>query len=48
MLGMTLQALVERGILSAAAYRDLQQALRDPRFSFITLTTFAAWGKRAS
>jgi ubiquinone/menaquinone biosynthesis C-methylase UbiE len=48
MLGMTLQALVERGILSAAAYSDLQQALRDPRFSFITLTTFAAWGKRAS
>jgi SAM-dependent methyltransferase len=48
MLGMTLQALVERGILSAAAYRDLQQALLDPRFSFITLTTFAAWGKRAS
>jgi ubiquinone/menaquinone biosynthesis C-methylase UbiE len=47
-LGMTLQALVERGLLSAAAYSDLQQALLDPRFSFITLTTFAAWGKRAS
>src|SRR5215475_8764148 len=48
MLGMTLQALVERGILSAAAYSDIRQALLDPRFSFITLTTFAAWGKRAS
>jgi ubiquinone/menaquinone biosynthesis C-methylase UbiE len=48
MLCMTLQALVERGLLLAAAYSDLQQALRDPRFSFITLTTFAAWGKRAS
>jgi ubiquinone/menaquinone biosynthesis C-methylase UbiE len=48
MLGMTLQALVGRGLLSAAAYSDLQQALLDPRFSFITLTTFAAWGKRAS
>jgi ubiquinone/menaquinone biosynthesis C-methylase UbiE len=47
-LGMTLQALVERGLLSAAAYSDLQQTLLDPRFSFITLTTFAAWGKRAS
>jgi hypothetical protein len=48
MLGMTLQALVERGLLSTAVYSDLQQALRDPHFSFITLTTFAAWGKRAS
>jgi ubiquinone/menaquinone biosynthesis C-methylase UbiE len=48
MLYMTLQALVERGILTAAAYSDLQQALLDPSFSFITLTTFAAWGKRAS
>jgi hypothetical protein len=48
MLCMTLQALVERGILAAAAYSVLQQALLDPSFSFITLTTFAAWGKRAS
>jgi ubiquinone/menaquinone biosynthesis C-methylase UbiE len=48
MLCMTLQALVERGILSAAAYSDIHQALLDPSFSFITLTTFAAWGKRAS
>ena len=48
MLCMTLQALVERGLLSAAAYRDLQQALLDPSFRFITLTTFAAWGKRAN
>ena len=48
MLGMTLQALVERGLLSAAAYSDIQQALLDPSFSFITLTTFAAWGKRTS
>jgi hypothetical protein len=48
MLCMTLQALVERDILSAAAYSDIQHALLDPSFSFITLTTFAAWGKRAS
>ena len=48
MLCLTLQALVERGILAAAAYSDLQQALLDPRFRFIMLTTCAAWGKRAS
>jgi hypothetical protein len=48
MLCMTLQALVERDILSAAAYSAIQQALLDPSFSFITLTIFAAWGKRAS
>jgi len=48
MICMTLQALVERGILSAAAYSDIQHALLDPSFSFITLTTFAAWGQRAS
>jgi ubiquinone/menaquinone biosynthesis C-methylase UbiE len=48
MICMTLQALVERGILSQEAYSDIHQALLDPSFSFITLTTFAAWGKRAS
>jgi 2-polyprenyl-3-methyl-5-hydroxy-6-metoxy-1,4-benzoquinol methylase len=45
---MTLQAFVERGILSHAEYADLQSAFLDPSFSFITGTIFAAWGKRAS
>jgi ubiquinone/menaquinone biosynthesis C-methylase UbiE len=45
---MTLPAFVERGILSPAEYAEHQQVLLDPSFSFITRTTFAAWGKRAS
>jgi SAM-dependent methyltransferase len=45
---MTLQAFVERGILSQTEYADLQSAFLDPSFSFITRTIFAAWGKRAS
>jgi len=45
---MTLQAFVERGILSQTEYADLQFAFLDPSFSFITQTTFAAWGKRSS
>jgi ubiquinone/menaquinone biosynthesis C-methylase UbiE len=45
---MTLQAFVERGILSPAEYADLQSAFLDPSFSFITNTRFAAWGKRTS
>jgi SAM-dependent methyltransferase len=44
----TLQAFVERGILSQADYTALQHAFLDPSFSFITQTRFAAWGKRAS
>src|SRR5712692_89941 len=48
MMSMTLQAWVERGILSAAEYTDLQSAFLDPSFSFIMRTTFAAWGKRVS
>jgi SAM-dependent methyltransferase len=45
---MTLQASVERGILAPAEYTAVQSPLLDPSFSFITLTRFAAWGKRAS
>jgi hypothetical protein len=45
---MTLQALMERGMLSQTEYAALQSAFLDPSFSFITGTTFAAWGKRAS
>ena len=45
---LNLQALMERGILSQAEYTDLEPAFLDPSFSFITLTKFAAWGKRAS
>ena len=48
MMCMTLQAWMERGILSAAEYTGLQSAFLDPGFSFIMRTTFAAWGKRAS
>ncbi len=48
MMCMTLQAWMERGILSAAEYTDLQSAFLDPSFSFIMRTTFAAWGKRVS
>jgi ubiquinone/menaquinone biosynthesis C-methylase UbiE len=48
MMSMTLQAWMERGILSAAEYTDLHSAFLDPGFSFIMRTTFAAWGKRAS
>jgi ubiquinone/menaquinone biosynthesis C-methylase UbiE len=45
---MTLQAFVERGILSQIEYADLQSAFLDPSFNFITRTIFAAWGKRTS
>jgi 2-polyprenyl-3-methyl-5-hydroxy-6-metoxy-1,4-benzoquinol methylase len=45
---MTLQAAVERGSLSPAEYTALRHAFLDPSFSYITLTMFAAWGKRAS
>lgn len=48
MICMTLQAGVERGILSQTEYTDLQSAFLDPNFSFITPTRFAAWGQRAS
>ena len=45
---MSLQAFVERGIVSPAESTDAQHAFLDPSFSFITRTKFAAWGKRAS
>jgi ubiquinone/menaquinone biosynthesis C-methylase UbiE len=45
---MTLQAFVERGLLSQTEYTALQSAYLDPSFSFIIPTAFAAWGKRAS
>jgi hypothetical protein len=43
----TLQAFMERGILSQTEYADLQSAFFDPSFSFITRTIGVAWGKRA-
>jgi len=45
---MTLQAFMERGILSQTEYAALESAFLDPSFSFITGATFAAWGRRAS
>jgi ubiquinone/menaquinone biosynthesis C-methylase UbiE len=44
---MTLQAGTERGLLSQAEYAELQSVFSDPSFSYITLTSFAAWGKRS-
>jgi len=45
---MSLLVLVARGIFSQAECADIQRACDDPSFSFITRSTFAAWGKRAS
>jgi ubiquinone/menaquinone biosynthesis C-methylase UbiE len=45
---LSLQAFMERGLLSQTEYTALQAAFLDPSFSFITETTFAAWGKRTS
>jgi SAM-dependent methyltransferase len=45
---MSLQVFMERGILSQTEYADLESAFLDPSFSFITETTFGAWGKRTS
>jgi SAM-dependent methyltransferase len=44
----TLQAFMERGILSQPEYAALQAAFFDPSFSFITRTIGVAWGRRAS
>jgi len=45
---MSNQALLQRGLLSQTECAELQNALSDPSFSYITVTVFAAWGKRAS
>ena len=45
---MTFQAGIERGLLSQAEYAELQKVFSDLSFSYVTLTHFAAWGKRAS
>jgi hypothetical protein len=45
---MTLQAGIERGLLSQAEYAELENVYSDPSFSYIMQTIFAAWGKRAS
>ena len=45
---MSLLVLVARGIFSQAECADIQRACDDPTFSFITRSTFAAWGRRAS
>jgi SAM-dependent methyltransferase len=47
-MSMALPAFVERGVLSPAECAAHQQILLDPSFSFVTWTTFAAWGKRAN
>jgi SAM-dependent methyltransferase len=44
---MSLRVLMARGVLSQAECAALQGAYSDPSFSFITRSTFAAWGKRA-
>jgi ubiquinone/menaquinone biosynthesis C-methylase UbiE len=44
----TLQAFMERGILSQTEYAEVQVPFLDPSFSFITRTVYAAWGKRVS
>jgi hypothetical protein len=41
---------VQRGLLSETEYADhaeLQKVYSDPSFSYVTPTSFAAWGKRA-
>ncbi len=43
---MGLQAGIEHGFLSQTDYAELQSVYSDPSFSYITLTKFAAWGKR--
>jgi ubiquinone/menaquinone biosynthesis C-methylase UbiE len=45
---MTLQAWIERGLLSQAEYAELRKVYSDPSFSYVMPTAFAAWGKRAS
>jgi len=45
---MSMPALVAGGILSQTECADLQRVYSDPSFSFITHSTFAVWGKRAS
>jgi SAM-dependent methyltransferase len=45
---MTLQAWIERGLLSQAEYAELRKVYSDPSFIYVMLTAFAAWGKRAS
>jgi hypothetical protein len=45
---MSNQALLQRGLLSQTECAELQNALSDPSFSYITVTVFAAWGKHAS
>jgi SAM-dependent methyltransferase len=48
MQSMGFQALMERGLLSQTECTELQNALSDPRFSYVTFTGFAAWGKRGT
>lgn len=45
---MGFQALMERGLLSQAECAELQKLYSDPSFSYVPLTVFYAWGKRAS
>jgi SAM-dependent methyltransferase len=45
---MSLQAFMERGLLSQTECVELQKVCTDPSFSYITTTAFAAWGKLSS
>jgi len=43
---MSLLVLMANGILSQAECAELHRAYSDPSFSFVTRSTFAAWGKK--
>jgi SAM-dependent methyltransferase len=44
---LSLQAYMERGFLSQTEFAELQKVYSDPSFCYVSLTAFAAWGKRA-
>jgi SAM-dependent methyltransferase len=46
--GIDFQTLTQLGVMSQAEYTDLQKLYNGPSFSYVTLTAFAAWGKRPS
>jgi SAM-dependent methyltransferase len=48
MRSMSLQVFMDRGYLSQSECVELQRICGDPSFTYITATSFAAWGKRAA
>jgi ubiquinone/menaquinone biosynthesis C-methylase UbiE len=46
--GLSLQVLMQRGILSQAEYAERQKAMSDPSFSYVVPPVFSGWGKRVS